>query len=84
MCRFLTQTELHQNETKHKQLPPQFHFAKLSGDNQIKPVHHLVQHLTVLPSKKDDCLPILVDFGKDQFSNRNKDERKRITIKSLA
>ena len=44
-------------------MPPQFHFASLTHDNQIEHVHYLVKHQNVLPSQKDDCHPILADFG---------------------
>ena len=58
------------NQLKHKQLPPQIHFAILTHDNQIKPVHCLVKLETVLPSQEDDCHPILANFGNEEFSFR--------------
>ena len=37
-----TQKELHLNQLKHKQYPPQFHFETLTNDKQIKLLHYLV------------------------------------------
>ena len=64
--RSYTQKELLLIELKHKPLPPQLRFA-MSHDNQFKLVHCLVKHETVLLTQKEDCHPILVDFGNDQF-----------------
>ena len=62
-----TQNELKLNQLKHKQLPPHFHFATRTHGSQIKPVHYLVKQKTLLRSQKDDCHPVLADFGNDQF-----------------
>ena len=69
------------NQLKNRELLPQFHFATLTHDNQIKPVLYLVKHETVLSAQKDDSRPILVDFGNDQFSIRNDDSGEKIIIK---
>ena len=37
------------NQAKHKQLPPQFHFATLTDDNYIILVQNLVKRETILP-----------------------------------
>ena len=71
-----TQKELQRNQLEHKQLPPQIHSATLTHDKQIKPVHFLIKHETVLPSQEDDFHPILVDFEDDQFSIRINDKEK--------
>ena len=70
-----TQQERQLNELKDKQLPPQIHFATMTHDNQIKPVHCLVKHETVHPSQKDEYHTILADFVNDHFSFRNNDKR---------
>ena len=49
--------------------------------NQIKFVHYLVKHETVLPSQKDDCNPNLADIGNHHFSFRMKDKRENIITK---
>ena len=35
--------------------------AKLTHDNQVKLVHYLFEHETVIPSQKDECHPLLAD-----------------------
>ena len=77
------QNELQLNQRKHKQLPPQIHFATLTHDKQIKPEHYLVEHETVLPSQKDDWYPISPDFGKDHFSIRPNAKGGNIKFKPL-
>ena len=49
--------------------------------NQIKPVHYLVKQETILPSQRDDCHPLLADFGIDQFSIRNNEKRENLKNK---
>ena len=39
-------------------------------DNQPKPVHYLVKHEEIKYNQKNDCHPILADYGEDQFSIR--------------
>ena len=53
-----TQKELQPIQLKQRHVPPQIHFATLIHDDQIKLVHFMVRHETVLPSKKDDCHPV--------------------------
>ena len=69
LSRSFTKEELQLNQLKHKQLPPQIEFAVMNQTNPIYPVHYLVKHEAVQPSQKDDCHPILADYGNDQFSN---------------
>ena len=51
--------------------------------NEIKPVNCLVKHETALSSLKNDCHPILAEFGNDQFSIPINDERENITIEPI-
>ena len=78
---FLNRKELQINQLKHKQLLRRIHSGTLAHDNQVKHVHYLVEHETVLPSQKDDCLPILADFGNDQLSVQNVHEGEKIIFK---
>ena len=78
-----TQKQLQLSLLKHQQLPPQIHFSTLTHDNQITTVHYLVQHENVLLSQKDDCHPILVDFGNDQFCSHINDRGANIVFKPL-
>ena len=55
------------NQSKHKLSLPQFQFAALTHENQIKPLHNLDEDEAVFSSQKDDCHAILPDFGEDQF-----------------
>ena len=52
-------------------------------DNQIKPAHFLVKHEEIKYNKKNDCHPILVDYGEDQFSIRINNKGENIHIKPL-
>ena len=72
-CSFIRK-QMQMIEIKQKQLPPQFRFAILIHDSEIKPVNCLVKHETVLASEKDDCHPFLADFGNDQFPYCIKDK----------
>ena len=49
-------------------------------DNQLKPVYYLVKHEGIKYNQKNDCHPILADYGDDQFSIRinNKGEDNHI------
>ena len=58
MRRSFIQEELLLNQLKLKQIPPKFHFATLTLNNPIKPVHFSVENETVLPSKKVHRYPI--------------------------
>ena len=81
--RLFPQKILQLNQLKHKQLPPQNHSATLTKDNQLTHLHYLANHETVPPSQKDDCHPILADFGDDQFFVRISDKRENIIVKAL-
>ena len=81
--RSFTQNELQLHQLNNKQLPLQIYFATLTHDNQVKSVHYLVKHETILPSQKDYCRPILADFGNYQFSIGINDKGEDIKIKPL-
>ena len=57
------------------------HFAVLTRHNKIKPVQYLDKLKNVSPPQKDDCHPILPDFGNDQFSNPINDKGENSDIK---
>ena len=82
LSRSFTKAELHLNQLKHKQLPPQIDFALLQ-DNTLKPVHYLIKHEEILPHPKHDSHPILADYGTDQFSIRINDKGNDIVVKPL-
>ena len=50
-------------------MSPQIDFSIMT-DNQYKPVHYLVKDEEIKYNKKNDCQPILADYGDDQFSIR--------------
>ena len=52
-------------------------------DNQLKPVHYLVKHEELKYNQKNDCHPILADYGEDQFSIRINNKGEDIHIKPL-
>ena len=52
-------------------------------DNQLKPVHYLVKHEEIKYKQKNDCHPILADYGDDQFSICIKNKGEDIHIKPL-
>ena len=52
-------------------------------DNQLKPVHYLVKHEEIKYNQKNDCHPILADYGEDQFSIRMNSKGEDIHIKPL-
>ena len=83
LSRFFAQKELQLNQSKHKEVPPQNHFAILTYGNQFKPVHYLVRHEALLPSQGDDFHFDLSDFGNDHFSTRSNDTGENIIIKPL-
>ena len=60
------------------------HVTTLIHHKQLKPVHHLVEHETVLPSQNDDYHPMLADFGNDEFSFCNNIEGVETINKPLA
>ena len=83
LSRSFTKEELQWNQLKHKHLRPQIEFAVMNQANQIPPVHYLVKHETVQPLQKDDCHPILADFGNDHFSIRINNKGDDVNIKPL-
>ena len=78
-----THEEMQLNQIKLKHLLPQLHFATLTSGNQIKHVHYLVKHETILLSRIDDCHPVLADFRNDNFSNLIREKRDKIKIEPL-
>ena len=52
-------------------------------DNQLKPVHFLVKHKKIKYNQKNDCHPILADYGDDQLSIRINNKGEDIHIKPL-
>ena len=52
-------------------------------DNQLKPVRYLVKHEEIKYNQKNDCHPILADYGEDQFSIRMNYKGEDIHIKPL-
>ena len=82
LSRSFTKAELHFNQLKHKQLPPQIDFALLQYGT-LKPVHYLIKHEEILLHQKNDSHPILADYGTDQFSIRMNDKGNDIVVKPL-
>ena len=58
-------------------------FYSIMKDNQLKPVHYLVKHEEIKYNQKNDCHPILADYGDDQFSIRINNKGEDIHIKPL-
>ena len=52
-------------------------------DNQLKPVHYLVKQEEIKYIQKNDCHPILADYGEDQFSIRINNKGEDIHINPL-
>ena len=77
-----TKEQLQVHQLRHKQLPPQIDFS-IMKDNQLKPVHYLVKHEEIKYNQKNDCHPILADYGDDQFSIRINNKEEDIHIKPL-
>ena len=85
LSRSFFQEELQLNHGKHKQIPPQVLFAKLTHDDQIKlkPMQYLVKRETALPSLKNDCHPCLAHFENHQFPIREVKEVEKNTVKTM-
>ena len=77
-----TKEQLPIHHLRHKQLPPQIDFS-IMKDNQLKLVHYLVKHEEIIYNQKDDCHPILADYGEDQFSIRINNKGEDIHIEPL-
>ena len=82
LSRTFTKEQLQIHQLRHKQLPPQIDISVLN-DNQLKPVHYLVKHEEIKYIQKNDCHPILADYGEDQFSIRIDNKGEDIHIKPL-
>ena len=82
LSRTFTKEQLHLHQLRHKQLPPQIDFSIMKY-NQLKPVHYLVKHDEIKYNQKNDCHPILADYGEDQFSIRINNKGEDIHIKPL-
>ena len=82
LSRTFTKEQLQIHQLRHKQLPPQIHFS-IMKDNQPKLVHYLVKHGEIKYNQKNDCYPILADYGEDQFSIRINSKGEDIHIKPL-
>ena len=82
LSRTFTKEQLQVHQLRHKQLPPQIDFS-IMKDNQLKPVHYLVKHEEIKYNQKNDCHPILADYGDDQFSIRINNKGVDIHIKPL-
>ena len=82
LSRTFTKEQLQLHQLRHKQLPPQIDFS-IMKDNQLTPVHYLVKHEEIKYNQKNDCHPILADYGEDQFSIRYKNKGEDIHIKPL-
>ena len=82
LSRTFTKEQLQVQQSRHKQLPPQIDFS-IMKDNQLKPVHYLVKHEEIKCNQKNDCHPILADYGDDQFSISINNKEEDIHIKPL-
>ena len=82
LSRTFTKEQLQKHQLKHKPLPPQIDFS-IMKDNQLKTVHYLVKHEEIKYNQKNDCHPILADYGDDQFSIRINNKGEDIHIKHL-
>ena len=82
LYRTFTKEQLQIHQLRHKQLPPQIDFS-IMKDNQLKPVHYLVKDEDIKYNQKNDCHPILADYGEDQFCIRINNKGEAIHIKPL-
>ena len=82
LSRTFTKEQLQIHQLRPKHLPPQIDFP-IMKDNKLKPVHYLVKHEEIEYNQKNDCHPILVDYGEDQFFHPYKQQRRRYSYKTL-
>ena len=82
LSRTFTKEQLQKHQIRHKQLPPQIDFS-IMNDNQLKPVYYLVKHEEINYHQKNDCHPILADYGEAQFSIRINNKGEDILKKPL-
>ena len=80
--RTFTKEQLQIYQLRHKQLPPQIDFS-IMKDHQLKPVHSIVKHEEIKFDQKNDCHPVLADYGDDQFSIRKNNKGEDIHLKPL-
>ena len=66
LSRIFTKEQLQIHQLRHQQLPPQIDFSAMK-DIQLKPIHYLVKNEEIKYNQKNDCHPILADYGEDQF-----------------
>ena len=83
LSRSFTKEQLQIHQLRHKQLPPQIDFS-IMKDAQLKPVHYLVKHEEIKYNQKNDCHPILANYGDDHFSIRINNKGEDIFIKPLS
>ena len=82
LSKTFTKEQLQIHQLAHKQLPPQIDFS-IMKDNQLKPVHNLVKYEEIKSNKKNECHPILADYGEDPFPIRINNKGEDIHIKPL-
>ena len=82
LSRTFTKEQIQVHQLRHKQLPPQIDFSIMKA-NQLIPVHYLVKHEEIKYNQKNDCHPILADYGDDQFSIRINNKGEDIHIITL-
>ena len=82
LSRTFTKEQLQVHQLRHKHLPPQIDFS-IMKDNQLKPVHYSVKHGEIKYNQKNDCHPILADYGDDHFSIRINNKGEGFHIKPL-
>ena len=82
LSRTFTKEQFQIAQLRHKQLPPQIDFS-IMKDNQLKPVHYLVKHEEIKSNQKNDCHPILGDYGENQVSIRINKKGEDIHIKPV-
>ena len=64
---------------RHKTISPHTEFLHLKRNISLKQVHYLVEQEKVLPTQKNDCHPVLVDYDDDQFTLRSQDKGNTFT-----
>ena len=82
LSRTFTKEQLQIHQLRHKQLPPQINFSVMK-DDKLKPVQYLVKHEEKKYNQKNDCHPILADYGEDKFSIRINNKGEDIQLKPL-
>ena len=82
LSRTFTKEQLQIHQLRHKQLPPPIDFS-IMKDNKLKLLHYLVKHEEIIYNQKNECHPILADYGEDQFSIRINNKGEDIHIKPL-